>query len=62
MPAPITSIGLNVSHADFAAAMQQIVLELDYSNFKDIVKVEQGSDQAGIYGEVWHKLWKLSRL
>ena len=48
-----------VSREDMAEAMQKIVKDIDYSNFKDSVAKKQGYKRAGIYGEVWGALMGL---
>ena len=43
----------------FADALRQIVLDIDYPNFKNSVAARQGKARARIYGEVWSKLMAL---
>jgi hypothetical protein len=50
-----------VSREDMAEAMQKIVKDIDYSNFKDSVAKKQGYKRASIYGEVWSDLMKLQK-
>ena len=45
--------------AQVAAAMCGTVADIDYSNFKDAVAAEQGSQRSGLYHELWDTLWKL---
>lgn len=45
-----------VPHADFANAMSRIVMDIDYSNFKNEVSKKQSSSRAKIYGKVWGAL------
>jgi 8-oxo-dGTP pyrophosphatase MutT (NUDIX family) len=42
-----------------ARAVGQALMELDYSNFKDSVAVEQGYDRAHLYHDIWDVLYKL---
>jgi len=49
-----------VSHQDFAQALQQIVMDIDYSNFKNSVAKNQGHKRASIYHDLWHTLWRIS--
>jgi hypothetical protein len=50
-----------VSREDFAEAMQKIVKDIDYSNFKDSVAEKQGYKRASVYGEVWSDLMGLQK-
>ena len=47
------------SHADLAQAMSRIVLDIDYSNFKNAVAEQQGHARATAYANVWEALWQL---
>jgi 8-oxo-dGTP pyrophosphatase MutT (NUDIX family) len=48
-----------VSQSDFAKAMEQIALDVDYSNFKDSVAKTQGSGRSHLYHKVWSVLYEL---
>jgi len=48
-----------VPRASLGAAMQQIILDIDYSNFKDEVAHEQGPGRCHLYHQVWDVLYKL---
>lgn len=48
-----------VSHAAFAVALDQIVLDIDYSNFKNEVAARQGKGRAHRYGKVWSALYDM---
>lgn len=48
--------------AAFARAVQEAVLDIDYSNFKSAVGALQGHDRAAIYENVWSKLLKLQTI
>jgi 8-oxo-dGTP pyrophosphatase MutT (NUDIX family) len=48
-----------VPRAALAKALQQIVLDIDYSNFKNEVAHEQGAERSHLYHEVWDVLYKL---
>jgi hypothetical protein len=46
--------------ADHVAwAVARMVLDIDYTNFKDQVKITQGSERAGVYGRVWGDLLEI---
>ena len=49
------------SHEEVAEAVRKITLDIDYSNFKNEVKRVQGSERAGVYGEVWTVLYHLQK-
>ncbi|MBP8128715.1 MAG: hypothetical protein KA184_03980 [Candidatus Hydrogenedentes bacterium] len=51
----------HASRADFAEALRQIALGIDYDNFKNTVHDEQGSARARVYGKVWDLLWELTK-
>lgn len=42
-----------VSREDMAYAMEQIVSDIDYPNFKDSVADKLGHKRAKVFGEVW---------
>jgi hypothetical protein len=44
-----------------AKALKQIVLELDYGNFKNSVAESQGTERAHLYHEVWDVLYRLQQ-
>lgn len=46
----------------WGAFMAETVEDLDYGNFKDAVKHEQGADRAGVYTRVWSALLALEDL
>jgi hypothetical protein len=50
-----------VSREDLTKAMKKIVLDIDYSNFKDSVAEKQGHKRARIYGDVWETLLGLQK-
>ncbi len=45
-----------VSATAFAAAVANLVEDIDYPNFKDAVASRQGLERARAYGEVWSVL------
>ena len=45
-----------VSHADFAAVLGKIAMDLDYANFKNEVAARQGKVRADRYHDVWSTL------
>ena len=47
---------VRVSKASFAEALPQIVMNIDYSNFKDEVMLTQGHERARAYSKVWGTL------
>ena len=49
-----------VSSADLAAALGNIVRDINYDNFKSCVAEKQGSKRAHIYHKVWEDLLELS--
>jgi hypothetical protein len=52
------------AHADKTAVAQafaQAAMEIDYSNFKNTVALEQGYERAHLYGDVWSVLYDLQR-
>ena len=48
-----------VSHADFAAALGKITMDIDYSNYKNEVTARQGKSRASRYGKVWQALYDM---
>ena len=42
-----------------AGAMTQIIMELNYSNFKNSVAENQGYERASVYSKLWETLYKL---
>jgi 8-oxo-dGTP pyrophosphatase MutT (NUDIX family) len=48
-----------VSHADFAAALGKIAMDIDYSNYKNEVTARQGKARASRYGKVWQALYDM---
>jgi 8-oxo-dGTP pyrophosphatase MutT (NUDIX family) len=42
-----------------ASALAQLATEIDYSNFKNTVKAEQGAPRAQLYGKLWQALYAL---
>ena len=50
-----------VSHADLAKAASQMVLDIDYDNFKNTVAKVQGHDRSHIYSNVWEDLLVLEK-
>jgi hypothetical protein len=44
-----------------AAAVEQMVRDICYDNFKDEVTVKQGQGRADIYSNVWANLYDLQR-
>jgi len=47
------------SHADFAAAVGKIALDIDYGNFKNEIAARQGKARASRYGKVWQALYDM---
>ena len=45
-----------------AAAIEQMVRDINYGNFKDEVADKQGHGRADIYSGVWGNLYELQRL
>ena len=45
-----------VKHSEFAEAMRQIVLDINYSNFKNTVAAEAGVERSHLYSRVWDDL------
>jgi 8-oxo-dGTP pyrophosphatase MutT (NUDIX family) len=48
-----------VPHEALAAALQQIVLDIDYGNFKNAVQETQGPKRSHLYHQVWDVLYHL---
>lgn len=44
----------------FAEAMSKLVKDIDYDNFKDAVKDEQGHYRAHVYSDVWAALYPMT--
>lgn len=42
-----------------AAAIEQMVRDIHYSNFKDEVAYKQGQGRADLYHDVWYSLYEL---
>ena len=42
-----------------AGAMSQIIMDLEYSNFKNSVAENQGYKRASVYSKLWETLYKL---
>jgi ADP-ribose pyrophosphatase YjhB (NUDIX family) len=47
---------------DFANALHHIVLNIDYSNFKDSVAKQQGSARSHLYHNLWEVLYQLQEV
>lgn len=52
---------LRADAARVAAVVSQLVLGIDYGNFKKSVGAHQGKARASLYGEVWQTLLQLQR-
>jgi len=50
-----------VINKDWAEAVGQMTMDIDYDNFKNEVKARQGSERAAIYGHVWSDLYEIQR-
>lgn len=50
-----------VDQTSFAMALADMALSIDYPNFKDAAKAEQGADVGQVYMTVWSDLMKLER-
>lgn len=50
---------VEVTTAEWARAVSLLALDVDYPNFKNAVKEEQGSRRAWVYHGVWAKLLAL---
>jgi hypothetical protein len=50
-----------VSREDMAEALGKIIMDIDYSNFKNSVAEKQGNKRARLYGEVWSVLCNLQK-
>ncbi len=46
-----------VSVEDFKSAMEKIIEDIDYYNFKDTVTQKQGRKRADLYSKVWGTLY-----
>lgn len=51
-----------VLRSDFAIAQLHIVLDIDYSNFKDSVAKQQGSARSHLYHKLWDVLYQLQEV
>lgn len=49
----------HVSREALAAALEQVVLDIDYGNFKSVVQKSQGSQRSNLYHQVWEVLCHL---
>ena len=50
-----------VSRADWTAAFAQLVVDIDYDNFKNAVAERQSPERAALYGVLWGELRRLQR-
>jgi hypothetical protein len=50
-----------VSHDDFGEALKKMALAIDYGNFKQTVRAEQGPKRERTYHKVWATLFELER-
>lgn len=50
-----------VINKDWAEAVGRMTMDIDYDNFKNEVKARQGSERAGIYGQVWANLLQIQQ-
>ena len=50
-----------VINKDWAEAVGQMTMDIDYDNFKNEVKARQGSKRAAIYGRVWSELYEIQQ-
>ena len=50
-----------VSHVDLANAVSQMVLDIDYDNFKNTVAKVQGHNMSHVYSNVWEDLLVLEK-
>lgn len=48
-----------VINKDWAEAVGQMSMDIDYDNFKNEVKARQGSERATIYSRVWSDLYEI---
>lgn len=48
-----------ITRQQWAEIVSQVVLEIDYGNFKDRVKAVQGGLRSAYYGDVWGVLYDL---
>lgn len=51
-----------VSERAVASVLQELVLHIDYGNFKNKIHDEQGAERARIYSRVWSDLLELEGL
>lgn len=49
----------HVASKVLAAAIERMVEDVDYANFKDTVAARHGAERAHLYGEIWSTLRKL---
>jgi len=50
---------ITVPKSEFAAAIAEISLDIDYDNFKNEVHRSQGGDRAAVYSDVWADVYQL---
>jgi hypothetical protein len=50
-----------VDRMQWFGALVRIAEDIDYDNFKDAVRREQGPERAALYGRVWSELRTLQR-
>ena len=46
------------SKSEFAAALLQAALDINYSNFKNEVSAQQGSHRSHMYGDIWSIMYR----
>ncbi|MFW6086420.1 MAG: hypothetical protein ACODAG_04385 [Myxococcota bacterium] len=51
----------SASHAAVAEAVQRMVLDIDYGNFKSEVERRAGHERAEVYSKVWKALLTIQR-
>lgn len=52
---------IRVKKQEFSQALQKIIDDINYSNFKEAVTDSQGYSRAEIYAGVWMELYRLQR-
>lgn len=52
---------VKVKREQLADAMVKLVYDIDYDNFKDVVKEEQGRQRAYVYSDVWEALYPMTQ-
>lgn len=52
---------ITVQRDILAEAMKQVILDINYSNFKEVITDEQGPARANVYDSVWKQLFRLQR-